>query len=423
MSVANISPTLTRPLKGGRTARFDPRRVKRDFPIFERNPGLVFLDTAASAQKPAVVIDEVAEFYRTDYANVHRGVYRLSARSSERYEGARETVRRFLNAPDTREIVFVRGATEAINLVAYTWGLTNLREGDEVLVTELEHHANIVPWQLIRERTGLKLVAAPIDATGGLDMEAFERLLGPRTRLVAVTQLANATGAMVPIEAIVRLAHERGALVLVDGCQAAPRLPIDVQALGCDFYVFSGHKTYGPTGIGVLWARRALLEGMPPFQGGGDMILSVTFEKTIFQEPPYRFEAGTPDISGAIGLARAVEYIEGLGKAAIAAHEAELTGYGVDRLSRMPGVRLIKAGQRRLGILSFEVEGIHPHDLAQVLDQHGVAVRAGHHCAQPLLEKLGLAATTRASLGVYNDETDIDALAAAIEAAQAMFTR
>jgi cysteine desulfurase/selenocysteine lyase len=402
-------------------ARFDVARVKRDFPIFANNPGLVFLDTAASAQKPAAVIDEVSEFYRTDYANVHRGVYRLSARSSERYEAARETVRRFLGAPDAREIVFVRNATEAINLVAYSWGMANLRAGDEVLVTELEHHANIVPWQLIRERTGLKLVACPIDRTGGLDMEAFERLLTAKTRLVAVTQLANATGAMVPVEGIARLAHERGALVLVDGCQAAPRLPLDVQALGCDFYVFSGHKTYGPTGIGVLWARRDLLEAMPPFQGGGDMILNVTFEKTLFQEPPHRFEAGTPDISGAIGLARALEYIEGLGREAIAAHEAELTGYGVDRLSRMPGVSLVPAGQRRLGILSFHVEGVHPHDLAQVLDQHQVAVRAGHHCAQPLLEKLGLAATTRASFGVYNDERDIDALARAIEAAQKMF--
>jgi cysteine desulfurase / selenocysteine lyase len=401
----------------------DPQRIRREFPIFERNPGLVFLDTAASAQKPACVIDEVAEFYRTDYANVHRGVYRLSARSSERYEGAREAVRRFLNAPSADEIVFVRGATEAINLVAYSWGAANLRPGDEVLVTELEHHANIVPWQLIRERTGLKLVAAPIDATGGLDMEAFQRLLSPRTRLVAVTHLANATGAVVPVEGVVRLAHAAGALVLIDGCQAAPRLPVDVQALGCDFYVFSGHKTYGPTGIGALWARKELLDAMPPFQGGGDMILSVTFEKTIFQDPPHRFEAGTPDISGAIGLARALGYIEALGRDAIAAHEAALTGYGIDRLSRIKGVNLVAAGQRRFGILSFDVEGIHPHDLAQVLDEHGVAVRAGHHCAQPLLDRLGLAATTRASLGVYNDESDIDALCAAIEAAQAMFTR
>ncbi len=401
----------------------DPNRVKRDFPIFARNPGLVFLDTAASAQKPAAVIDEVAEFYRNDYANVHRGVYSLSARATDRYEAARDTVRRFLNAADAREIVFVRGATEAINLVAYSWGATYLKPGDEVLVTELEHHANIVPWQLIRARTGLKLVAAPIDATGGLDMAAFERLIGPRTRLVAVTHLANATGAVVPVEAVVRLAHAHGAKVLIDGCQAAPRLPVDVQALGCDFYVFSGHKTYGPTGIGVLWARRELLDSMPPWQGGGDMILSVTFEETIFQEPPYRFEAGTPDISGAIGLARALDYIDGLGRDAVAAHEAALTGYGVDRLAAMKGVRLMPAGQRRFGILSFDVDGVHPHDLAQVLDQHGVAVRAGHHCAQPLLDRLGLAATTRASLGIYNDERDIDALAAAIAAAQTMFTR
>jgi len=406
-----------------RTAALDPRRIRRDFPIFANNPGLVFLDTAASAQKPAVVIDEVSEFYRTDYANVHRGVYRLSARSSERYEAARERVARFLNARHASEIVFVRNATEAINLVAASWGATNLKPGDEVLVTELEHHANIVPWQLIRERTGLKLVAAPIDDTGGLDMAAFERLLTPRTRLVAVTHLANATGAWVPVEAIVRLAHQRGALVLIDGCQAAPRLPVDVAALGCDFYVFSGHKTYGPTGIGALWARKEVLQDMPPYQGGGDMILSVTFEKTLFQDPPARFEAGTPDISGAIGLARALDYIDTLGRDAIVAHEIELTGYGVDKLSRMEGVRLVGAGQRRLGILSFDVEGIHPHDLAQVLDQHGVAVRAGHHCAQPLLDRLGLGATTRASFGIYNDERDIDALCDAIRAAQAMFTR
>jgi cysteine desulfurase / selenocysteine lyase len=403
------------------SASVDPRRVRADFPIFARNPGLVFLDSGASAQKPASVIDGVADYYRTDYANVHRGVYRLSARSTDLYEGARETARRFLNAADTREIVFVRGATEAINLVANSWGAANLGPGDEVLITELEHHANIVPWQLLRQRTGLKLVPAPIDATGGLDMAAFAKLLGPRTKLVAVTHLANATGALVPVEAIVELAHAHGAKVLIDGCQAAPRLKVDVRALGCDFYVFSGHKTYGPTGIGVLYGRFELLEAMPPWQGGGDMILTVTFEESTFQEPPHRFEAGTPDISGAVGLAIALDYIEGLGHAAILDHEERLTGYGVDRLAALAGVRLVGAGQRRLGILSFDVEGIHPHDVATVLDQHGVAVRAGHHCAQPLLDKLNLAATTRASLGVYNDESDIDALVDAIKAAQAMF--
>ncbi len=383
----------------------------------------MFLDSAASAQKPAAVIDRVSDFYRTDYANVHRGVYRLSAKASALYENARETARRFLNAGDASEIVFVRGATEGINLVVHSWGGAFLRAEDEVLITELEHHANIVPWQLLRDRIGFALKVAPIDATGGLDLAALDRLIGPRTKMVAVTQLANATGALVPVEAVIRLAHAKGVKVLVDGCQAAPRMAVDVRAMDCDFYVFSGHKTYGPTGIGVLYGKRALLQAMPPWQGGGDMIVEVTFEKTTFQEPPARFEAGTPDISGAIGLGTALDYIEALGRDAIAAHEAALTEYGTGVLSRIAGVRLAPAGQRRFGILSFSVEGIHPHDLATILDQYGVAVRAGHHCAQPLIEKLGLAATTRASLGVYNDERDIDALGQAIKAAQTMFAR
>ena len=411
----------TMPLRSVGRGALDPRLVRRDFPIFENNPGLVFLDSGASAQKPAAVIDGVAEFYRRDYANVHRGVYRLSARSTELYEEAREKVRRFLNAADAREIVFVRNATEAINLVAYSWGQTFLKAGDEVLITEMEHHANIVPWQLLRDRIGIKLVVAPLDATNGLDMAKFEALLSTRTRLVAVTHVANVTGAVVPVESVVRLAHAKGAKVLLDGCQAAPRLPVDMQTLDCDFYVFSGHKAYGPTGIGVLYGKKALLDGMPPWQGGGDMIVEVTFAKTTFQEPPHRFEAGTPDISGAIGLGIALDYLESLGRDAILEHEEALTGYGVDRLSAMPGVHLVGAGQRRLAILSVHVDGIHPHDLATVLDQHNVAIRAGHHCAQPLLEKLGLAATARASLGIYNDESDIDALADAIKAAQAMF--
>ncbi len=413
--------TLLTPLRNLDRGKLDPRRVRRDFPIFERNPGLVFLDSGASAQKPAVVIDGVAEFYRRDYANVHRGVYRLSARSTELYEEAREKVQRFLNAADAREIVFVRNATEAINLVAYSWGQTFLKSGDEVLITEMEHHANIVPWQLLRDRIGIKLVVAPVDATNGLDMAKFEELLSARTKLVAVTHVANVTGAVLPVESIVRLAHSKGAKVLLDGCQAVPRLPVDMQALDCDFYVFSGHKTYGPTGIGVLYGRKALLDAMPPWQGGGDMILEVTFAKTTFQEPPHRFEAGTPDISGAIGLGLALDYLEGLGRDAILEHEEALTGYGVDRLSAMPGVHLVGAGQRRLAILSVHVDGIHPHDLATVLDQHNVAIRAGHHCAQPFLDKLGLAATARASLGIYNDESDIDALADAVKAAQTMF--
>jgi cysteine desulfurase / selenocysteine lyase len=402
-------------------AGFDPREVKRDFPIFANNPGLVFLDSAASAQKPGAVIDRVSNFYRTDYANVHRGVYRLSAASSEQYENARARVARYLNAAHDGEIVFVRGATEGINLVVQSWGAAFLKPGDEVLITELEHHANIVPWQLLRDRIGFALKVAPIDATGGLDLAALEALITPKTKMVAVTHLANATGALVPVETIAKMAHAKGAKFLVDGCQAAPRMKVDVRAIDCDFYFFSGHKTYGPTGIGVLYGKRDLLQAMPPWQSGGDMILSVTFEKTTFQDPPARFEAGTPDISGAIGLATALDYIEQLGLDAIEAHEAALTEYGIAELAQLPGVRLVPAGQRRFGILSFAVDGIHPHDVASILDHHNVAVRAGHHCAQPLMEKLDLAATTRASFGVYNDEHDIDALAAAIKAAQKMF--
>jgi cysteine desulfurase/selenocysteine lyase len=402
---------------------FDPRLLRREFPIFANNPDLVFLDSAASAQKPRSVIDGTANYYRTDYANVHRGVYRLSARSTELYEEARDKVRRFLNAPDRREIVFVRNTTEAINLVAQSWGPAFLREGDEVLISELEHHSNIVPWQLLRDRIGIRLVVAPIDATGGLDMAGFEAALSPRTRLVAMTHVANATGALVPVERVVQLAHHHGAKVLIDGSQAVPRLAVDVQELGCDFYAFTGHKVYGPTGIGALYARFDVLSAMPPYQGGGEMILHVSFEKTEYQEPPHRFEAGTPDIAGAIGLGLAIDFIEELGREHILDHEEALTGYGVDRLSQISGLRLLGAGQRRLGILSFDLDGVHPHDVSQVLDQHQVAVRAGHHCAQPLMERLGLSGTTRASLGVYNDEADIDRLAAAIEAAQEMFAR
>ena len=402
---------------------FDPRVLRREFPIFANNPDLVFLDSAASAQKPRSVIDGTADYYRTDYANVHRGVYRLSARSTELYEEARDKVRRFLNAADRREIVFVRNTTEAINLVAQSWGPAFLREGDEVLISELEHHSNIVPWQLLRDRVGIRLVVAPIDATGGLDLSGFEAALSPRTRLVAITHVANATGTLVPVERVVQLAHRHGARVLIDGSQAAPRLPVDVQALGCDFYAFTGHKVYGPTGIGVLYARYDVLSAMPPYQGGGEMILHVSFEKTEYQEPPHRFEAGTPDIAGAIGLGLAIDFIEELGREHILDHEEALTGYGVDRLSQISGLRLLGAGQRRLGILSFDLDGVHPHDVSQVLDQHHVAVRAGHHCAQPLMELLGLSGTTRASLGVYNDEADIDRLAVAIEAAREMFAR
>jgi cysteine desulfurase / selenocysteine lyase len=419
--MTTASPSAREEANGRLPGGFDPQVLRREFPIYSNNPELVFLDSAASAQKPASVIDRIADYYRTDYANVHRGIYRLSARSTELYEEARGKAQRFLNAAEAREIVFVRNTTEAINLIAQSWGATFLEAGDEVLISELEHHSNIVPWQLLRERLGIRLVVAPIDATGGLDLAAFAARLTPRTRLVAITHIANATGALIPVETVVELAHRVGAKVLIDGSQAAPRLPVDVQALGCDFYAFTGHKVYGPTGIGVLWGRYELLAAMPPWQGGGEMILNVTFDKTEYQVPPHRFEAGTPDISGAIGLGAALDFIEELGRGNILEHEEALTGYGVDRLSRVRGLRLLGAGQRRLGILSFDLEGVHPHDVATVLDRHHVAVRAGHHCAQPLMEALGLYGTTRASLGVYNDAADIDALAAAIEAATEMF--
>ena len=402
-------------------AAFDPRALRQQFPIFARNPGLVFLDTAASAQKPRAVIEGLSDYYSSDYANVHRGVYRLSARSTERFEQARGTVRRFLNAADDSEIVFVRGATEGINLVAQCWGGVFLRAGDQVIVSELEHHSNIVPWQFLRDRIGIELLVAPIDASGGLDLKAFEHLLSPRTKLVAMTHVANVTGHILPVREVVRLAHARGAKVLLDGCQALPRIPVDVQELDCDFYVFSGHKMYGPTGIGGLYGKRAILNTMPPWQGGGDMIETVTFEKSTFQPPPARFEAGTPDISGAIGLALALDFLSAVGRDAIFAHETALTAHAIARLRDIPGLTIVASGAQQIGVVSFTVDGVHPHDLATVLDTHNVAVRAGHHCAQPLMDRLGLDATTRASFGVYSDESDIDALIGAVEAARRIF--
>jgi cysteine desulfurase/selenocysteine lyase len=399
------------------------RRLREDFPIFRAHPDLVYLDSGASAQKPQAVIDRVSRFYESGYANIHRGVYGLSAHATEDYEAARHSVARFLNAREDAEIVFVRGATEAINLVAQSWGPSQLEPGDRIVLSELEHHANIVPWQLLRDRMGIALDVVPIDEAGALDMAAFRSLLGPRTRLVAVTHVANATGAVNPIAEIVRLAHRAGALVLVDGAQAVPHRPVDVQALDADFYVFSGHKLYGPTGAGVLYGKAALLRAMPPWQGGGDMILSVTFEHTEFQDIPARFEAGTPDIAGVLGLATAIDYLSEIGWDAVQAHERDLMAHGMRLLEEIPGLQVAPAGAERASILSFTVEGIHPHDLGTILDRHHVAVRAGHHCAQPLLAKLGLHTTVRASLGLYNEAPDLDALAAAIRAAQRMFKR
>jgi cysteine desulfurase / selenocysteine lyase len=402
---------------------FDPRALRREFPIFTTHPDLVFLDSGASAQKPRAVIDGLAEFYRSDYANVHRGVYSLSARATDRFEEARQTLRAFLNAADEREIVFLRGATEAINLVALSWGPAYVKPGDDIIISDVEHHSNLVPWQMMCERAGARLVVAPTDPTGEFDLAAFEALLSPHTRMVAVTHISNVTGTLLPIGRIVELAHARGAKVLVDGCQALPRMPVDVQALGCDFYVFSGHKAYGPTGTGVLYGRYDALEAMAPWQTGGGMITSVEYARTEFQDPPHRFEAGTPDIAGAVGLGLALDFIESIGRDAIAEHEQALTGYTLDQLSRIPDVRVARGGQHQLSIVSFNIDGVHPHDVGTVLDQHNVAVRVGHHCAQPLMEKLGVAGTVRASLGVYNDEADIDRLAKAVEACREMFVR
>lgn len=402
----------------------DVARVRSDFPVFERlsrGKRLAYLDTASSAQKPRVVLEAVAAFGAHSYANIQRGVYELSALATQRYEAARARVARFLGAAEAREIVFVRNTTEAINLVAASWGRRNVNAGDEVLISELEHHANIVPWQMLCEERGARLRVAPITDAGELDRAAFEAALSGRTRLVALAHVSNALGTLNPVAELTRLAHARGALVLIDGAQAVPRLPVDVRALGCDFYAFSGHKAYGPTGIGALYGRARLLDAMPPYQTGGGMIASVTFEKTTFAPIPERFEAGTPAICEAIGLAAALDYLDALGLSAIERHEAELLDYGTALLSAIPEVRLIGTAPDKVGVLSFVVRGVHAHDLGTILDQEGVAIRAGHHCAQPLMARFGVPATARASLGLYNDREDLERLAAAVRSAIAMF--
>ena len=393
---------------------YDVVRVRKDFPIFEtsmRGRPLVYLDTAASAQKPRCVIDAIVELYSRHYANIHRGLYELSEVTTGLYDEAREKVRAFLGAEARREVVFTRNATEAINLVAESWGRSQVGAGDEVLITALEHHSNLVPWQRLCREKGARLVVAPVDDTGALLLEEFERRLGPRTRLVATTHVSNALGSVTPLREMIDLAHRAGALVLVDGAQAVPRFPVDVRRLGCDFYAFSGHKLYGPTGIGVLWARGEILDAMPPYQTGGGMILSVSFEETRFAAAPERFEAGTPDIAGAIGLAAAIDYVSRLGLERIERHEAELLALGARLLEEIPEVRIVGTAARKTGVISFVVDGVHPHDVGTILDQEGVAVRAGHHCAQPLMERFGLPATVRASLGLYNEPEDLERLA------------
>lgn len=399
-------------------------RLRDDFPILSRKvhgKPLVYLDNAATTQKPRAVIAAIRRYYYTSNANVHRGVHALSDRATQAYEEARGRVARFLNAREDREIVFVRGATEAINLVAQTYGLLRLREGDEVLVTAMEHHANIVPWQMACDRAGAHLKVAPIEASGELDLAAYERMLSPRTRLAAVTHVSNALGTVNPVREMIGMAHARGVPILVDGAQAVPHIPVDVQALGCDFYVFSGHKLYGPTGIGALYGKAEHLEAMPPYQGGGDMILRVTFEKTTYNAIPWKFEAGTPNVGGAVGLRAAIDYLDAIGLAAVSAHEGELLAYATEEVGKIPGVRVVGTAREKTGILSFVVEGVHPHDIGTILDHEGVAIRAGHHCAMPLMDRLGLPGTARASFGLYNTPAEVDLLAAGIRKAREVF--
>jgi cysteine desulfurase/selenocysteine lyase len=403
---------------------YDVERIRRDFPILAtrvRGKPLVYLDNAATTQKPRPVLEAVSRYYTSMNANIHRGVHYLSELGTRAYEDARARVARFIGAPDPREIVFVRGATEAINLVAHSFGRAFLRTGDEILVTHLEHHSNIVPWQILRDEKGIVLRVAPIDDRGELILEDFERMLTPRTKLVSVAHVSNALGTILPVSRIVRTARERGIPVLVDGAQAVAHLPVNVRDLGCDFYVFSGHKLYGPTGIGVLWARAEHLERMPPYQGGGEMILSVSFERTEYNRIPHKFEAGTPHIEGVVGLAPALDYLAGLGLEAIGAHERDLLEYATGALSEIPGLRILGTAREKSGVISFTLDGVHPHDVGTILDQEGVAIRTGHHCAQPVMERFGVPATARASFGLYNTRAEVDALVQALRKVQAVF--
>ncbi len=403
---------------------FDVQRIREDFPALSQKVHghpLVYLDNAATSQKPQVVIDELMRFYSEDCANVHRGVHMLSERSTAAYEGARETLRRFLNAASTREIVFTRGATEAINLVAQTYGRTNIGSGDEILISGLEHHSNIVPWQMLAEEKRAVLRVAPIDDRGEVILDQFEKLIGPRTKIVAVAHVSNALGTINPVAKMVEMAHRAGAVILMDGAQAVPHMQIDVKSLGCDFYVFSGHKVFGPTGIGALYGKAALLDAMPPWQGGGDMIRLVTFEKTLYNDLPYKFEAGTPNIAGAIGLGAALDYVTAIGLDRISEYEHELLVYGTEALSGVEGLRIIGTAKEKAAVLSFVLEGVHPHDIATILDRRGVAVRAGHHCAQPVMQRFGVPATSRASLAFYNTRQEIDALVQGLATAKEIF--
>ncbi|HVA62407.1 MAG TPA: cysteine desulfurase [Terriglobales bacterium] len=407
------------------SVNYDVERVRGDFPLLRQIQGglpLAYLDNAATTQKPQAVLDALQGFYTEDCSNIHRSVHRLGERATAHYEAARAAARRFVNAASEREIIFVRGTTEAINLVAQSFGRSQLRPGDEVLITGLEHHSNIVPWQLACEASGAKLMVAPLNDRGEVEIETFAQKLGPRTKIAAFAHISNALGTVNPVAEMVALARAAGVATLVDGAQAAPHARLDVRALDCDFYALSGHKMYGPTGIGVLYGKEAWLERLPPWQGGGDMIRSVTFEKTTYNELPYKFEAGTPNIAATIGLGAAIAYLENLGLERVAAYEKELLAYGSAQLEAIPGLRMIGTARHKAGVLSFVLEGVHPHDVGTVLDSLGVAVRAGHHCAQPVMERFHIAATTRASLGLYNTRAELDRLAQGLRRVQEMFT-
>jgi cysteine desulfurase/selenocysteine lyase len=402
----------------------DVRRIRADFPILgttAHGRPLVFLDSAASAQKPRAVLDAMQRFYETSYANVHRGVYQLSERATAAFEGVRAKAARLLGAAEPREIVFVRGTTEAINLVAQGVARSTLGPGDEVLITEMEHHSNIVPWQMVCAERGAKLRVVGIDDRGELRLGELDKLLGPRTKLLALAHVSNALGTVNPVREIVRLAHERGVPVLLDGAQAVPHQRVDVRELGCDFYAFSGHKLFGPTGVGVLYGRAEALEALPPYQGGGDMIASVSFEKTTYQGIPYKFEAGTPDIAGVVGLGAAIDYVSAIGLDRVAAHERELLRQASEALSAVPGLRLIGTAREKAAVVSFVLEGVHPHDVGTVLDQQGIAVRTGHHCAQPVMARYGVPATVRASFALYNDASDVEALVRGLSEVRKVF--
>ena len=409
-----------------RSTRFGVEEVRRDFPILRENvhgKPLVYLDNAATSQKPQLVIETLQKYYSLENANIHRGIHFLSERATQAYEDARAKVRGFLNAAESREIIFVRGTTEGINLVAQSYGRKFIGEEDEIILSAMEHHSNIVPWQILCEQVGARLRIIPMNDNGELLIDEYERLLSDRTKLVAVTHLSNALGTINPIKQIIQIAHRRGVPVLVDGAQAVPHLEVDVRDLDCDFYAFSGHKLYGPTGVGVLYGKASLLDAMPPYQGGGDMIRSVTFEKTLYNVLPYKFEAGTPNIAGGIGLGAAIDYLSQVGLELVTAYERELLDYATEAVSTISGVRIIGTAREKSGVLSFVLDGVHAHDIGTILDQEGIAIRTGHHCAMPVMQRFGVPATARASLAFYNTREEVDALVGAINNVKRMFSR